>query len=102
LLLYHIKFKRSIHYSAENLCNQERKELLSLFRNKTSDIPGKNPALGIFPKATIYEKTAFYFCDNGISSPRSFSPHTTKRLASYELCDNIEEMKRLSKKGVFF
>jgi hypothetical protein len=37
---------------------QERKELLSLFREKTPCTQGKNPALGIFPKATIYTEIA--------------------------------------------
>jgi hypothetical protein len=38
---------------------QEIKELLSLFRGEIHGIQGKNPALGIFPKATINAKTAF-------------------------------------------
>ncbi|MGD6968644.1 hypothetical protein ACQCVP_19680 [Rossellomorea vietnamensis] len=37
----------------------KRKELLSPIRERTlSIIPGENPALGIFPKAAIYAKTA--------------------------------------------
>jgi hypothetical protein len=40
---YHDKKRAALSLQRESLC-----------------IKGKNPALGIFPKATIYTKTAFF------------------------------------------
>jgi hypothetical protein len=39
-----------------------REKRASLFvKNEKLNMQGKNPAFGIFPKATIYAKTAFYY-----------------------------------------
>ncbi|EDL65610.1 hypothetical protein BSG1_00890 [Bacillus sp. SG-1] len=49
--------KKAVIYR-NSLVSKERKELLSLFIEKKTCNQGKNPALGIFPKVTIYMKTA--------------------------------------------
>ncbi|WP_113930888.1 hypothetical protein [Bacillus sp. P14.5] len=53
--------KDSAIINPENPVKQERKELLSSSRAKKPSIQGENPALGIFPKATMYAKIAFWF-----------------------------------------
>ncbi|EDL66106.1 hypothetical protein BSG1_02100 [Bacillus sp. SG-1] len=39
---------------------QTRKELFTLFKEKSPCLQGKNQALWIFPRAPIYTKTAFF------------------------------------------